>query len=70
MKSGPAKAMMMATVLMAAQVAVAHPGHVHTPGPVHGYSWIDLVGFLVASLALPAAVWFGAWVKRRRSGRD
>jgi hypothetical protein len=62
--------MVTSMTLVAAQVAVAHPGHVHTPGPVHGYSWIDLVGFLVASLARPAAVWFGSWVKRRRPGRD
>ena len=35
-----------------------HPGHMHQPGLVHGYSWIELLGF-VALCALPLVI---AWL--------
>ena len=42
-----------------------------TGPPVHGFSWMDLLGFLVASVALPAAALLaGKWHdKRRRASR-
>jgi hypothetical protein len=43
-----------------------HPGHVHGPGPVHGFSWIDLALYLAVSVAAPAAAWL---VARRRNRR-
>lgn len=55
------------STLVLTQAAFAHPGHVHLPGPVHGYSWVDLVVLLVAVAALPAIV--GAWPRARRPGK-
>jgi hypothetical protein len=43
----------------------AHPGHVHLGGPVHGYSWVDLLG-IVAVVAVAVVL---AWVRRRRGAR-
>ncbi len=54
-------------LLLAASATFAHPGHVHTVGPVHGTSWFDLAGFLLASAVLPAAALLVArWRNRRR----
>jgi hypothetical protein len=43
-------------------MVLAHPGHVHHPAPVHGYSWIDLLG-LLAIVVVPLAL------ARRTTGR-
>jgi len=54
-------------LLLAASTVLAHPGHVHVSGPVHGTSWLDLAGFLLASTLLPAAALLVArWRNRRR----
>ncbi len=54
-------------LLLAASAVFAHPGHVHASGPVHGTSWLDLAGFLLASVALPAAAFvLVRWRNRRR----
>lgn len=54
-------------LLLTASVVHAHPGHVHGPGPAHGFSWMDIVLFLVASVALPAVAFLVAhWRSRRR----
>lgn len=50
---------------VAAQPVFAHPGHVHLGGPVHGYSWVDLLG-IVAVVAVAVVL---AWVRRRRGVR-
>jgi hypothetical protein len=62
-------AAMILAVLAAAQTASAHPGHVHQPGPVHGYSWVDLAVLLIAVAALPAISRFAARLRTRRSGK-
>ncbi len=54
----------MALSLMAPAV-FAHPGHVHGPGPAHGFSWLDLALFLVASVGLPVvALLITHWRRR------
>ncbi len=54
----------MALSLMAPAV-FAHPGHVHGPGPAHGFSWLDLALFLVASVGLPVvALLVARWHRR------
>jgi hypothetical protein len=58
----------LASLVLAIPMAVfAHPGHVHHPGPVHGYSWIELLGF-VALFAVPLAI--ALLSVRPRNGRD
>jgi hypothetical protein len=65
------KTAMGSVLLLAAAGALAHPGHVHQPDSiVHGYSWVDVVALLLASAALPAVAWLGAWLKGRRSRRQ
>lgn len=57
----------VASPLLAASTAFAHPGHAHATGPVHGYSWLDLAGFLLASVVFPvAALLVAQWRNRRR----
>lgn len=54
-------------LLLVASAVFAHPGHVHTAGPVHGTSWLDLAGFPLASAVLPAAALLVVrWRHRRR----
>jgi hypothetical protein len=58
----------LASLVLAIPIAAhAHPGHVHLPGPVHGYSWIELLGF-VALFAVPLAI--ALLSVRPRNGRD
>lgn len=52
----------MGMMQMMPVVVLAHPGHVHHPGLIHGYSWVDLLG-LLAMVALP---WVFAWKRSRR----
>lgn len=47
---------MAITPYLMAQVAYAHPGHMHQPGPIHGFSWIDFLAFLLAALVVPGLV--------------
>lgn len=58
----------VATLVLAVPMAVyAHPGHVHQPGLVHGYSWVELLGFAVL-FAVPVVIaWLGM---HSRNGRD
>jgi hypothetical protein len=58
----------LASLVLAVPIAArAHPGHVHHPGLVHGYSWIELLGF-AALFVVPVVI---AWLSvRPRSGRD
>ena len=71
MRFGAALNAAILTVMATLPAAHAHPGHVHGSGPVHGFSWMDLLGVLVASVALPAAALLaGKWHdKRRRASR-
>ena len=48
-----------------AQVAYAHPGHLHPPGPIHGLSWIDFLAFLLAALVVPGLVFLVAQLRAR-----
>ena len=58
----------LASLALVIPIAVfAHPGHLHHPGVVHGYSWIELCGIL-ALLAVPLAIILFA--VHRRNGRD
>ncbi len=67
MRLGAALNATILTVMAALQAAHAHPGHVHGSGPAHGFSWMDLLGFLVASVALPAAAFLAVkWHDKRR----
>jgi hypothetical protein len=46
----------LASLALAVPMTVfAHPGHVHQPGLVHGYSWIELL-CVIALLAVPLAI--------------
>lgn len=58
----------VAVMLAMPWMVLAHPGHVHQPGPVHGYPWVDLPGLfaiLAVSLALGRRT-----AHRRRNDRD
>ena len=58
----------VASLVLAAPMAVfAHPGHVHHPGVVHGYSWFDLLGSM-AVFAVPLTI--ALLVARGRNDRD
>ena len=58
----------VASMALAIPMAVfAHPGHVHHPGLMHGFSWIELVGSL-ALFAVPLVIIL--LVVRHRHGRD
>ncbi len=57
---------LVASLGLAVESALAHPGHVHVTGPVHGFSWIDLAGYLLVSLVLPAAAWLVVRLRPRR----
>ncbi len=64
MKLGSATAFITLAILVSAQAALAHSGHVHGPGPVHGFSWFDLMLFLLG--VMPAPVLLLLWAPRRR----
>lgn len=66
MKCGFATTPIMLAMLGMAEAVYAHPGHVPGPGPVHGFSWLDVLGFLVASVALPAAAFLAGKLHSRR----
>lgn len=66
MKPGDATPWTTALALLSAQAALAHPGHVHGPGPVHGFSWVDLALFLAASAVVPAVALLLARRRYRR----
>lgn len=66
MKIGNATMVIMVVALLAAPAVFAHPGHVHVPGPVHGFSWVDLLGFLLVSVALPVDAWLVVRARRHR----
>jgi hypothetical protein len=58
---------LVSLLLAVPMVVCAHPGHVHQSGLVHGYSWIELLGF-VALFAVPLVI---AWLAvHPRNGRD
>jgi len=42
----------LALAVMAA-TAMAHPGHIHEPGMVHGFSWMELLVYLTAAAIVP-----------------
>ena len=56
---------MAITPYLMAQVAYAHPGHPHQPGPIHGLSWIDFLTFLLAALVVPGLVFLVAQLRAR-----
>ncbi len=66
MKFGYAMTLTTAMALSLAQEVYAHPGHVHGPGPAHGFSWMDLALFLVAAAAVPAVALFIVHRRDRR----
>lgn len=67
MKLGSAMTSITATLLLSAPAVFAHPGHVHGPGPAHGFSWIDLALFLAATIVAPAAALLFVRLRGRRS---
>lgn len=66
MRMHPVIGLLAIGIGLAAESALAHPGHVHADGPVHGFSWIDFAGFLLVSLILPAAAWLAVRSRSRR----
>lgn len=59
------ESVMAITPYLMAQAAYAHPGHQHQPGPIHGFSWIDLLTFLLAALVVPGLVLLAAQLRTR-----
>jgi hypothetical protein len=57
-KLGSTTALTVAAAFMPAPGVFAHPGRVHEPAPVHGFSWLDPVLFFAVSVVppVPAAV--------------